>query len=61
MVEDRKRDIVSEADRKCRAGRDCNDFVIDQIRYDDMLCEQHYRDAILWDEADNMNQSGWED
>ena len=39
----------------------CSDQAIEQAQYDEMLCEQHYRDAVLWDAADEMNQAGWEE
>ena len=37
-------------------GKHCGEPAIDQVRFDEWLCEQHYRDAVLWDEADNLNQ-----
>ena len=39
----------------------CQDQAIEQAQYDEMLCEQHYRDTVLWDAADEMNQVGWEE
>ena len=40
----------------------CHMQAIEQLRYDDsLLCEDHFRDNILWDEADRLNQMRWEE
>ena len=40
--------------------RQCEEPAIDQERYDDWMCVQHFRDAVLWDEADRLNEQVWE-
>ena len=40
---------------------DCELRAIDQTDYDQPLCEEHYLEALAWDEADRAVKSQKED